>query len=192
LAQFQSTVALERGDMLKLVHSLNASCTEPLDQTRLERAFEWAWGDLRKELQELHSRLGSSSVAAVKRTSDDILAELLNRMRDLQRTVMYSYTSPRRSSEISELFLTLFLDKLGSPDFLSWFSQDGGDALQHLTMPQLTLVASKLNISLTAGLTKRLLIGMITERIGYFAGRIGGNRGYLADAPDEGEGDPDD
>ncbi|MGW4944494.1 TIR domain-containing protein [Actinoplanes sp. NPDC004185] len=84
LAQFQATEVTSRDDMLRFVASLNDSCSQPLDGTRLERAFERNWDDLQDRVTPLLSAAGQGEVKA-ERSKEDMLREVLEGIRDLQR-----------------------------------------------------------------------------------------------------------
>ncbi|AEB47339.1 hypothetical protein VAB18032_01275 [Micromonospora maris AB-18-032] len=87
LALFQATVATDREDMFRLVASLNAACSAPLDTGRLERAFERNWDDYLRKLSAVEeAELGQPEVSA-KRSQEDMIGEILERLREVQRSV---------------------------------------------------------------------------------------------------------
>jgi hypothetical protein len=110
LVQFQSTL-FDKEEIKKLVNSINKSCSDgALTETRLNSIFEKWWPDLESSLKELQLQLeasllevtnvhlGTETVSSNK--TDDILEEILELTRNLQRTIK----SP------NELFPKDFLD----------------------------------------------------------------------------------
>lgn len=86
LAQFQATMARDRGDMLKLAQSLNEGCEKPLDAMRLERAFERTWPELAKRLDKVQAKPVIDRDKS-SRSQEDMISEVLERVRELQRVV---------------------------------------------------------------------------------------------------------
>jgi TIR domain-containing protein len=84
LAQFQSTVALNREDMFKFVSSLNDACKVKLDDSRLARAFQRNWDDFSEKVSAIIASADRVD-STPKRSADDMLNELLERVRELQR-----------------------------------------------------------------------------------------------------------
>jgi hypothetical protein len=87
LAQFQLTVARERDEMYKLASSLNSECEAPLSESRLRKAFDRAWPDFASELESIPLS-EAPHVPKLRRDTDDVLAELLERVREIQRSVI--------------------------------------------------------------------------------------------------------
>jgi hypothetical protein len=85
LAQFQATVATDHDDMLRLVSSLNDVCETPLNVDRLKRSFDRLWNDYLTRLSAIPTDPGDS--APGRRSAEDMIAEVLDRMRDLQRSM---------------------------------------------------------------------------------------------------------
>ncbi|MET8048768.1 TIR domain-containing protein [Streptosporangium sp. NPDC005286] len=98
LLQFQSTI-YERNDVLKLVRSINDECEVSLDLKRLEQIFDVWWPKLEEALDELKDT--SSVSVGVKRSSEEMIHEVLELVRAQQKTL----TSPE------ELF---------PPEYLAW------------------------------------------------------------------------
>ncbi|MGX4658480.1 hypothetical protein ACWCHM_32890 [Micromonospora sp. SCSIO 07396] len=90
LAQFQATVANDRDDMLKFITSLNESSAVPLDSVRLQRAFERNWEDFGTKLAAISSTPPRPKPTEKVRGTQDMVSELLDRMRDLQRSLAHS------------------------------------------------------------------------------------------------------
>lgn len=85
LEQFQATVVRNKEDMYKLVASLNSVCNSPLAEAILQKAFDRAWPDFAGGLESIPS--AESDHPTTHRDTNDVLAELLERVRDVQRTV---------------------------------------------------------------------------------------------------------
>ncbi|MGC3864095.1 hypothetical protein ACPSM1_28365 [Micromonospora chersina] len=99
LAQFQATVASDHDDMLRLIVSLNAACASPLDSTRLERAFDRNWEDYLLKLSTLPA--AASTNGPVRRSQDDMIGEVLERIRELQRSIAQPASQQRRDADAS-------------------------------------------------------------------------------------------
>lgn len=86
LAQFEATIATDGPDMRKLISSLNAVCPRPLEPDRLNRAFELTWADY---MTRLHAVTSASveTQAPPRRSGEDMLGEVLERVREVQRTL---------------------------------------------------------------------------------------------------------
>lgn len=102
LAEFQATKATDREDMFKLAESLNSSCVPPLPQERLSKAFDRAWDEIKNRLDGLAERLNDS--AATKgdvvppRPNEDMLGEILERVRGIERVIARPAPTSKRSS----------------------------------------------------------------------------------------------
>jgi hypothetical protein len=84
LAQFQATDSRKKTDMFKLIRSLNDACASPLDAGRVERAFDQNWDRLSERLNQI--RQSANDVGhKVRRSPDEMLAEILDRVRQFQR-----------------------------------------------------------------------------------------------------------
>ena len=94
ILQFQSTIA-EREDVLKLLHSINASSQQgALDEARLNTVFEVWWPQLEKRLRELEqalpaapSALAALTPAAQAAEPSEILEEVLELVRQQNRVL---------------------------------------------------------------------------------------------------------
>jgi hypothetical protein len=93
LSQFQATIATDREDMLRLVQSLNKGCEPPLDEGRLTRAFDKNWLDLEASLQQILREESSDAEPEPARPTDEVLAEVLDVVRTLQRRDAYRRTA---------------------------------------------------------------------------------------------------
>jgi hypothetical protein len=85
LAQFQSTSATDRHDMLRLVTSLNSRCPNPLEARRLEAAFDRVWDRYLARAEELEEVALTAPEASDSRSADDMTREILERVRDMSR-----------------------------------------------------------------------------------------------------------
>jgi hypothetical protein len=100
LAQFQATVATDREDMLRLLDSLNQVCERPLGEQRLKRSFEIRWDDFLKNLEAVRTATGSGSVER-RRSQGDMLGEVLERVRELQRSLEQGRLEPVSQNLVS-------------------------------------------------------------------------------------------
>lgn len=99
LSSFQMTLAHDREDMFKLVESLNNACETPLTSERLRRAFHRAWPDLEEKLQSVEVATEASAAAgapplAPTRSAEDMLREVLDRIRGVEREMTKLRPSP--------------------------------------------------------------------------------------------------
>lgn len=113
LNQFQATIATDPKDMLKLVKSLNDSCDVPLEDTRLERAFERTWDEYLTAVRAAVKQSGTSGINP-KRDVSDMVGEVLERVRDVQRSLAPAVDHvlpqdpvdlPRRRRGLSGMFM---------------------------------------------------------------------------------------
>jgi hypothetical protein len=81
LAQFQTTIACDRSDMFKLVESINACCLKPLENRRLERAFDRNWHEVDVRIKEIDL---ARVPVPVHRTQGEMLGELVERVRGIE------------------------------------------------------------------------------------------------------------
>lgn len=79
LLQFQSALCTE-DDVRKLVHGINAACTEPLAEKRIDTVFGMWWPQLHDGLQRLRSR--APTPGKPHRPAEDMLAEIVTLVRD--------------------------------------------------------------------------------------------------------------
>jgi TIR domain-containing protein len=87
LDQFQATTVSDRNDMRKLIQSLNDACSQPLDTQRLDRQFERTWPEISEGISLITNSSPENSPEAVQRPTDDIVREVLDRVRELQRSI---------------------------------------------------------------------------------------------------------
>ncbi len=89
LAEFQAASALEREDVRRLLESLNQVCAPPLPPDLLTRSFGRAWDDYERQvralLSEPDSGPGSREAISPPRAVEDMVGEVLDRVRSLER-----------------------------------------------------------------------------------------------------------
>jgi TIR domain len=83
LAQFQA-VQPTRMDVLRLIRGMNEFCSA-LPAERLEGTVDVWWPHLEQRLQEIQEQMKSVKAVGPQRSTDDMLAELLELTRGLQR-----------------------------------------------------------------------------------------------------------
>lgn len=85
LAQFQATDGCNQDDMRILIRSLNEACAAPLDNSRLDRSFDRLWDGY---LATVHGILADrDGQVVVSRPPGDLLSEVLDRVREVQRSL---------------------------------------------------------------------------------------------------------
>jgi hypothetical protein len=85
LAEFQCTDSNDPEDFYRFIHSVNATAEKPLDDSRLRRAFDRHWPDLRQVLDELRIVTPDMMTSLPQRSTDDIMTEILDRVRTIER-----------------------------------------------------------------------------------------------------------
>lgn len=85
LAEFQATEALDRADMLEFMKSLNDQSEQALEQRILERSFARSWDDFSQRVEKIDVGQESSGRRQTRRSQEDILSEVLQRVRGLER-----------------------------------------------------------------------------------------------------------
>lgn len=88
LSDFQHTDLNDRDDVLKLVRSIDEASEQKLNEKQLTGYFERFWGDLVTELgkiREAQSTLPVGDDGATPRKSDQVLEEVLERVRTIER-----------------------------------------------------------------------------------------------------------
>jgi hypothetical protein len=108
LAQFQGTKA-DKADTKKLVQTLNSRLGgEGLESTRLDEAFDKWWKDLEADLS---SAKGSHAQEPPKRSSDDMLKEIL--------TILRSHSNSYGNLEVTLANVQELVQKLPYPNYLA-------------------------------------------------------------------------
>ncbi|MGP4101815.1 TIR domain-containing protein [Nonomuraea sp. KM90] len=153
LTQFQATVASDQKDMLRLIKSLNDACEAPLDESRLERSFQRAWHEFETELESI-SASSSPVTEQPSREVSDIVGEILERTREIQRSMVESQPATVSFTDVPSSALAAELRSRGV---------SGIGAL--LTPPELQIVATGLGIADAAEMRKPRLIAAITEKL---------------------------
>ncbi len=90
LSLFQATVLRDRGDMLKFIESVNKACAAPLNAERLRRAFERSWPDFEKRILAIDHVVESGKASKPQRSSEEMLSELLDRVRIMHREIVHN------------------------------------------------------------------------------------------------------
>lgn len=98
LAQFQGTVATSEDDMLQLVLSLRESCAPDLDAALVTRAFRREWPDFAAKVRALLDATEPEK-SAPSRPVEDLTAEILDRVRSIERTLAPASGRPDRTDE---------------------------------------------------------------------------------------------
>jgi hypothetical protein len=86
LDQFQATRVSDRTDMRRLVQSLSDACNQPLDVQRLDREFERTWPEMARGIAQIINS-SSDTPEVAQRGTEDIVREVLDRIRELQRSI---------------------------------------------------------------------------------------------------------
>lgn len=85
LAEFQHTSITDREDAYRLVQSINARCDRPLSDELLQKAFTRCWGDLEQDFGRIRGSVKKKSTP--ERSQDDVLREVLVRVRDIEKSI---------------------------------------------------------------------------------------------------------
>jgi TIR domain len=98
LSQFQATLP-QLEDVTRLVRSINSFTDRPVDETLLGRSVEMWWPELEEQLKTIRSEEGPAE-AEPQRESTDMIEELLEITRGIQRRLMRSETvdAPRENA----------------------------------------------------------------------------------------------
>jgi hypothetical protein len=99
LAQFQCTV-LEKGDLLRLIRTLNATAGEPLPDDQLQETFDAFWPQLEKQISQAQE---ASDPARIARTDRDLLSEAVAILRGLDRRMTELEVREREDVDFSAL-----------------------------------------------------------------------------------------
>lgn len=91
LAQFQAT-RVTKEDMRKLLATLNKRLETPLADAQINKLHETFWGDFEKRIQDIPKPATPTSTP--HRTQNDLLAEVLERVRGLERRLASSNPIP--------------------------------------------------------------------------------------------------
>ena len=84
LSHFNLTLPEEQ-DMLRLMRTVNSANEHPLDDERLEKAFNRWWPDFKSRYEKILS--AAPEATPVKRTTPDLLTEILEGVRHIQRSL---------------------------------------------------------------------------------------------------------
>lgn len=97
LAHFNLTLPEEQ-DMLRLMRTVNSANENPLDDDRLEKAFNRWWQDFKSKYDEIVAR--KPEATAEKRSTPDLLTEILEGVRHIQRSLPPTRTIEDASSVV--------------------------------------------------------------------------------------------
>ncbi|CAM3233275.1 TIR domain-containing protein [Tsukamurella hominis] len=92
LSEFQHTNPASYEDMWQLIQGVNNKCERPLSESLLQETFGREWPHLENKIEEVveHARLLSDGVfaddATRVRSDEDVLAEIVERVREIDRT----------------------------------------------------------------------------------------------------------
>jgi len=92
LAQFQMTRANDRGDVRKLVADMNIATGQPLPERSLNVLFDNTWASFATAVDAAQT---PAEDAPQERSERDMVAELLDHVRDLRRDVSSNFASER-------------------------------------------------------------------------------------------------
>lgn len=150
LAQFQATIAHDQQDMLKLVQSLNAGCEKPLDDGRLERSFSRNWREFSDDLQKIDHT--PTQPEESRRDVTDMVSEILERTREIQRSLNPATNTPPRLEERERTVNSIHIREPLRRSFAN------------MTLPELQALATSLGITGTVRMRKAQLIAAIQEK----------------------------
>lgn len=88
LSQFQH-VSFSEPDFQKLLVDINSQLEAPLDQASLEMIFSKWWPDLAGAINEALQSVESGNAKEYRRDANELLEEILLRVRNLERTIQY-------------------------------------------------------------------------------------------------------
>lgn len=99
LSHFNLTLPEEQ-DMLRLLRTVNSTNEKPLDDERLEKAFTRWWPDFKTKYDEILAQ--KPATEPPKRTTPDLLTEILEGVRHIQR----SLPPTRTIEDVSTTYIT--------------------------------------------------------------------------------------
>lgn len=166
LTQFQGTNGTDQRDMLKLVKSLNESCDIPLEENRLERSFRRTWDEYEAQVSKLLLQHTNGAPAKPKRDVEDMVAEILETVRGLQRR---DVTASSHLNQGPGVLVEREWQAASRPSGVVIGESDrrirrrGGGELGDMLLPELQSLAASLGISGVARMRKGELISAILE-----------------------------
>ncbi|WIM89318.1 TIR domain-containing protein [Candidatus Mycobacterium wuenschmannii] len=105
LSEFQLTSAADKEDVRRLINSINENCDRSLPTEILDATFEREWPALKEKITEVIKLIGGQpSTKQRKRDDVDLMAEILERVRMMERLGQDQlYTSERIFDELARL-----------------------------------------------------------------------------------------
>lgn len=101
LAEFQMTAVLDADDMWLFVKSVNGRCERHIEETRLRRAFDRVWPELHERLERLATSATPAAEKTPARGADEMFAEVLERIRQIERVVTAPPADEPTASEVA-------------------------------------------------------------------------------------------
>jgi hypothetical protein len=86
LSHFNGTI-IERNDLFCLIQTINSACEKPLSGEVLNTSFEQWWDYFDTRYKEIIAKIPLGHVPPIKRNTEDILDELLQICRAIQRDI---------------------------------------------------------------------------------------------------------
>lgn len=116
LSSYQHTIAIDKDDNRKLVLDINRTLGESgqLPEDRIQYIFEKAWPDLEDKMKAIPNPMETDNKQA--RTSEDMLEELLIRVRGLSVSRVFNSNSDEYSTTLETKLLSLLRDISRLPD----------------------------------------------------------------------------
>lgn len=119
LAEFQHTVATEE-DTRKLVLDINKLQDKPLKEAVLTTAFNDAWPRLRDAIATVGKQGSSDSIATAKRDPNEMIAEVLERVREIGTRL----PTPRRNVRAGPTYVSPTYRLHVTPDGNLWINDE--------------------------------------------------------------------
>ena len=102
LSLFQGTV-IERGDVLKLLKTLNAQLDEPSPEPVLEKIFGWAWTELEVAIKHDVVETEQSITPGLKKpTPEQVMADIASGVQRIESRLSALEVASHQSSGVSE------------------------------------------------------------------------------------------
>jgi hypothetical protein len=121
LTQFQYVLPTQE-DMRKLLHGINAVCERRMDAARLDKSFDKWWDDLSASLEAVPS---PALTEKPRRDPDELLAEILQVVRGLQREVSELKVPVQPNKEITPILSYRISYTGGNPEHEAKFLEVG-------------------------------------------------------------------
>jgi len=90
LSEFQHTIAASKEDVWDMIEDINANCDRELSKDVLRPTFDREWPDFEAKIAEVVQLIATSGgEKSPKRETPELLAEILDRVRAIERTIDY-------------------------------------------------------------------------------------------------------